>query len=162
MPYKTFTLTFAVLEDNTIKFLKKDEKDENGDPPNDGIDVYDGSVKIDGAIDNVIRTHFNVASTVASETNAVDDNVVNAENNNNNNAETSVADVVAENNDVATSDNNVVANNNGEANNNTQVNGANVGGSRKSHPKNVSFSKKYSKNKYNKKTLRNLERILSF
>ena len=137
MPYKTFTLTFAVLEDNTIKFLKKDEKDENGDPPNDGIDVYDGSVKIDGAIDNVIKTHFNVASTVASETNAVDDN-----------AETSVADVVAENND--------------EANNNTQLNGTKDGGSRKSQPKkNVSFSKKYSKNKYNKKTLRNLERIVS-
>jgi len=184
MPYKTFTLTFAVLDDKTIKFLKKDEKTENGDLPIDGIDVYDGSVKIDGAIENVIKTHFTVAPIVVPDVNITDDNndeantvddaeakgepVEVADNNNsetkdepaevadNNNAETKDEPTEVVDNKDTSNDDNVEG-----AEGNNRVNNSNVGGSRKAQSKNVSFSKKYPKNKSNKKTLRNLERILS-
>ena len=45
MPYKTFTLTFAVLDDKSIKFLKKEEADVEGDIPSDAIVVYNAEGK---------------------------------------------------------------------------------------------------------------------
>jgi hypothetical protein len=164
MPYKTFTLTFAVLDDKSIKFLKKEESELESDLPSDAIEVYNADGKQQDGITAVINKYFKAeAKDTAVETvNAVNeepennshiemesvdntDNVAANEVANLPVSEKANADSITETTDMATGEDNK----------------PNRGGFRRAYPKNVSFSKKYPKNKSNKKTLRHLQRIAS-
>jgi hypothetical protein len=169
MAYKTFTLTFAVLDDKSIKFLKKEEANGEGDISSDAIEVYDGTKKNAEGITKVIDKHFK-AEAKGDDTAVVDENegeVVNTSDEKegaNANPEGQDENAVEEEvvNDAKRVDETVAAAKPVPRDDeNAASKEANVGGARRAYPKNVSFSKKYPKNKSNKKTLRNLQRIAS-
>ena len=155
MPYKTFTLTFAVLDDKSIKFLKKEEADKAGNIPPDAIEVYNKDGKKQDGITEVIEKHFK-AEAKGDDT---------AEAKGNDSAVTQVAEENTGAVDGAVVNDNAVAENQEVVvetdNEQRKKEGSTSGGARRAYPKNVSFSKKYPKNKSNKKTLRNLQRKAS-
>lgn len=138
--YNIISLKFAVYESGKIAVLeKKEESKDQTAPLPDAVVVYDGKAKVEGSILNAIAK-LNGTSVVGEEWNVEDDAEEKGDTGKNLMPETQGE---------------------GEGNGKDATREPPVGGSRKAQPKNVSFSRKYPKNKSNKKTLRNLERIVS-
>ena len=144
--YKIISLKFVVYNNGNIAVLDKKEEDLVDIQDGEAVMVYEKGARIDGAIPKAIEK-LSGTPVVAEEKDADNTGAV---------PETNLEEG-AENKDVANENTGAAPGTNLEegAENNEG------GGSRKAQPKNVSFSRKYPKNKSNKKTLRNLERIVS-
>ena len=149
--YKIISLKFAVYNSGKIAVLdKKEEATEQTEPLPDAVVVYADKARVEDSIPKAIaklneNPDADVKKPVVETTDAavVETTDAAAEEKKKDAAADAKTDAAA---DAKTVDDKV---------------GTTPGGSRKTQPKNVSFSRKYPKNKSNKKTLRNLERIVS-
>jgi len=150
--YKIVSLKFVVYDNGNIAVLDKKEEELVDIKEDAVVMVYKDNSKIAEAIPKAIKKLSGTPDVAEAKG---DDMPVTEESQQNGKELLGSTENNAETNEVV---NNMQE---GPASNNETEDGK-YGGARRAYPKNVSFSKKYPKNKSNKKTLRNLQRIASY